>query len=470
MSDEARRGVLAFLAAALLLALAHWVVLAFQVPVFAVLPGWFHAFTWKPPGSAAVVATLVVLPALALAAIAATPGRPRLHLALVFTLGVALQFALAFTEYRGEDALRDRMVYTGHAEFAEEAVQADDVLLLLRDYEPLVASGELGLYAPSKPPGQLLLYVATERLANVGDPSAGRGVRLRRLRTFAAWTWPVASMLVLFPLFVLARGLADAETAVLACLLYVFVPSVQLVTLHTDQAFFPLLFLLPLLVAAQAGRPFPAAWGAAAGVLAYAAAFASFGLLPALPLAVVVALAAASGPARDRGRRAALFGAGMLAGFAATYAVFSMLLGYDALGRFRRAVAYHAAWKGGPSGFAADLGFAEVNAIEFALFLGLPLALLFVVGLARAARRLAVLSPVRVDALALAVGAVLIALAVFGRTQGEVARLWLFLVPLVCLVSAAEAHARLRPMAAVVLLLLLQAGTVYLTKRFMDFA
>src|SRR5262249_28395931 len=158
----------------------------------AALPRWFRGFTWKPPGSAIVVATLIGLPAAALSAIVTTPGRTRLHLAVVFGLGVALQFALAFTEYRGLDALRDRMVYTGHAEFAEAAVRADDSLRLVRDYESLVASGALGRYAPSKPPGQLLLYVATERLANAADPTAGRGERLRRLRTFAAWTWPVA--------------------------------------------------------------------------------------------------------------------------------------------------------------------------------------------------------------------------------------------------------------------------------------
>jgi len=482
VSDQAQGGGHGFLAVAVLLALAHWVVLVFSLPVFAGLPRWFWDFSGKPAGSPAVLAALVGLPLATLATIVRTPERTRLHLALLFLLGVALQFALALTEYRGLAALRDRMVYTGHAEFAEQAVRVDDVGRLVREYEPLVAGGELGRYAPSKPPGQLLLYVATERMANAAQPEAGRGARLRRLRTFAAWTWPLASMFGLFPLFHLGRLLADEDTTIRAGLLYVFVPSVQLVTLHTDQAFFPLLFLVPLALAAEGGRRGSGSLGAAAGVFAFLAAFGSFGLLPALPLAAVLVVAVA----RDRGTddamdgaggkpwygQAARAGAGLLAGFVLSYAAFRVLLGYDALVRFRRATAYHEAWKGGTSGFLADLGFAYVDAIEFALWLGLPLAALAVLAAARSLRRVVQGTIPAADVLGLAVAAVLLVLAVFGKTQGEVARLWLFLVPLVCLAAAREAGYLFgsRPGRAFALLLLLQGGTVYLMKRFMDFA
>jgi predicted membrane channel-forming protein YqfA (hemolysin III family) len=75
-------------------------------------------------------------------------------------------------------------------------------------------------------------------------------------------------------------------------------------------------------------------------------------------------------------------------------------------------------------------------------------------------------------ALALTVAAAGVMLAVFGKTQGEVARLWLFLVPCLCLVAARELVRRFggSNAQALALLLLLQGGTVYLMKRFMDFA
>jgi len=383
-----------------------------------------------------------------------------------------LQFALAWTEGRGIEALRDRMVTTGHAEFAEQAVRVESPKRLVSDYERLVAGGELGRYAPSKPPGQLLLYVATDRLASAAAPQAGRGARLRRLRDFASYVWPVASLLVLLPLFRLGRLVADEGTAVLACLLYVFVPGFLLVTLHTDQAFFPLLFMLPLAAAGEAGRRGSFGLGAAAGAAASFALFCSFGLLPVVPLAGVLTFFMAREATPRWERRFLRSLGGLVAGLLATDVAFRFALGYDAFVRFRNATAYHQAWKGGTSGFLADLGFAYVNAIEFALWLGLPVAVLALTAVWSALREWRGKGSEPAAAFALTIAAAGVMLAVFGKTQGEVARLWLFLVPCLCLVAARELGRRFgRANArALALLLLLQGGTVYLMKRFMDFA
>jgi hypothetical protein len=364
------------------------------------------------------------------------------------------------------------MVTTGHAEFAELAVKVDDAAALVRDYEGRVASGELGRYAPSKPPGQILLSVATERVANAAGGPGGRGARLRRLRDFASYAWPVASMLVLWPLHRLARLLAGPETATLACLLYVLVPAVLLITLHTDQAFFPLLATLPLLLAAEAARRGSSGLGGAAGAAAYLALFCSFGLIPTVALAAVVAGVAAGGDVPGGRGRLGRALAGLFAGLLSLHAAFRWGLGYDAVARFRLATSYHQAWKGGTPGLGADLGFACVDALEFALWLGLPLTLLALGAAARGIREWRGLRTAPVDALALALLGTVVALAVFGKTQGEVARLWLFLVPVLCLVAAHELRRFSEaPRARVLsLLLLLQGGTVYLAKRFMDFA
>jgi hypothetical protein len=66
---------------------------------------------------------------------------------------------------------------------------------------------------------------------------------------------------------------------------------------------------------------------------------------------------------------------------------------------------------------------------------------------------------------------VFVALALFGRTKGEVARLWLFLVPTICVLAANELFMRVgRGRAwAIGALLVLQWGTVYLIKVNQDF-
>ncbi len=472
MSDVPRRGPAVLLALVAVLTLLHWTVLLCRLPVFGELPRWFWDFSDKPAGSPATLLVLAAAPVVVLVTMFRTRGRHRLQLGLFFALGLVLQFTLALTEGRGLDALRDRMVHTGHAEYAEQAVRVESVRRLVAEYEPLVARGELGRYAPSKPPGQLLLYVATEKLASAFAPPAGRGARLRRLRDFASYAWPVASVLVLLPLYRLGRLVADEGTAVLACLLYVFVPSALLVTLHTDQAFFPLLFTLPLVLAAEAGRRGSLGLGATAGAGAFIALFCSFGLGPVMPLAGACAFFMAAREELGSQRRVLRCLAGLVSGLLATHLIFRFALGYDAFVRFRHATAYHQAWKGGTFAFLADLGFAYVNAIEFAVWLGLPLAVLALAGLWRAVRPWRGMKAEPADALALALAATVVVLAVFGKTQGEVARLWLFLVPCLCLVAAREVglrfgHGAWRELS---LLLLLQGGTVYLMKRFLDFA
>ena len=67
-------------------------------------------------------------------------------------------------------------------------------------------------------------------------------------------------------------------------------------------------------------------------------------------------------------------------------------------------------------------------------------------------------------------GAVL-ALAYLGQTKNEVARLWLFMVPLFCVLAADEIETRFRESGnmPLVLVALLQGGTVYVTKIMQDF-
>ena len=73
--------------------------------------------------------------------------------------------------------------------------------------------------------------------------------------------------------------------------------------------------------------------------------------------------------------------------------------------------------------------------------------------------------------LSLALLAVLFFLTLFGRTEGEVARLWLFLVPSVCVLAAHELRTRFRAdwTWMLPLLLCLQFGTILFLKLHQDF-
>jgi uncharacterized membrane protein YoaK (UPF0700 family) len=63
-----------------------------------------------------------------------------------------------------------------------------------------------------------------------------------------------------------------------------------------------------------------------------------------------------------------------------------------------------------------------------------------------------------------------LAVGLLGQTNGEVQRLWLFMVPLVCLFVAEETQTLFkRRESGIVLVVILQLVTLFLTVKFQDF-
>jgi hypothetical protein len=461
------------LVAALVLSLAHWAILIFRLPVFVAFPGWFWRFIDKPAGSPGVLLLLIVPPAVMVYWVLRPGGRSGFKLLLLILAALNLQFGFALLEGRGIDALRDRMVSSGHAEFVAVAAGREDVFYVLSHYEQLLRTGELGQYAHSKPPGQLLLYMATERVAHWIYPVDGAAARAEWLRTFASCLWPALSALVLVPLFYFGRMFLDEDRATLACVLYIFVPSVNLITLHTDQVFFPTLAMGCLLLATLACRRASAVLAVVAGAFLYLALFCSFGLLNVVPLLAATCFAVAYGPESRRIDFRALLrtGLGILAGVILLDILFRLSLNYDILVRYQEAMAYHAGWKGGDWNAVTLVYYAFLNPLEYAVWLGVPMAILVVAHMLRSLKRVVRRDFAVSACLSAMLLVVLVLLLLVGQTKGEVARLWLFLVPVVCLAVADEILLRFGQGRGWVLslLLVLQAVTVYLTKVRQDF-
>jgi len=460
-------------------ALGLWqcLILGLHLALLTSLAGWFWKAVDKPFASPIALIAGVLIFAVALASILRTQGRSALRLAALIVLGFALQHGLALLEGRGLAGMRDRIVTTGHAEFAQVAVAQQSVWRVLRQYEPLVDRGELGRYARSKPPGQLLFYMITERAAQAVHPQPTPEARLEQLRTVAAVMWPFLSCLALLPLFLFTRRAFDEDRALLACVLYLLVPSFELITLHTDQVLFPLVTMTAawLTLVAYERRSLPC--GAGAGALFYLAMFFSFPLGAVAPIACATGVGWLLARREESGRArtihdAAAVTAAIAGGSLALWCVMRLGLDYDFVTRYRRAIAFHEAWKRWTPGLAPTLYFGSINLLEFAFWLGFPLA---VMAVAQAARSSRALRRGRLDAdagLAVGLAGVLLAFALLGKTKGEVARLWLFLVPLVCVSASGEVNAWRRHRYgghAVALLLALQGLTLLFIKRFQDF-
>jgi hypothetical protein len=464
-SLTSRRIVLAII---ILLTMSLWVILAFRLPVLRLLPGWFWDFIDKPRGNLPAFLVIIVPASIALTVVRMNVKAKIGQLVILVLAGYCMQHGFALLEGRGIDGIRDRMVTTGHAEFAVVAVQQQSIWSTMSHYEELLHENKLGRYARSKPPGQLLLYMVTERLGRAIQSNESFASRLDWLTTFASLVWPLISYLTVFPLFALGRIIADEAVALRACALFLLVPSVTLVTLHTDQVFFPLFATSVLLLGVLAIRNQGSVHGVLAGVAFYISLFFTFALLFLGPLTVLCG--ALYGWQRRISRRIVVLFLTMLVGAVLADLSFRAILNYDILARFGDALAHHESWK--IQVRVPVYWSVLVNLIEFAVWLGIPVALLCLVGVIDGAIHLNFKSITWAGIFAIALGVAVLSMDLVGRTQGEVARLWIFVVPLVCLVATAQFFRLFKSEKSnrvFLLIILLQIGTTYLLKVNQDF-
>jgi hypothetical protein len=231
----------------------------------------------------------------------------------------------------------------------------------------------------------------------------------------ALTAWPVAALA--------RRAGAAPLAAARAGALWAVLPGPAVMAPQFDQLLaLPVAAAGALLGTAVAGsrlRPGPAvAAGLAGGValqLSYgAAAF----------VAITGGAALAAGP-RDRRRAAAA--AAIAAASAALVVAIPVAWGHEPLLAARTALAFHREAYTAPRSYGLWLAF---NPLDLAVFLGVPVAVLFAVATARSFRGLvrgAGLGPADRLRLAAASGTALLALS--GAVRGEVGRIWIPLLP-----------------------------------------
>lgn len=444
-----------------------WLLFLLQLPLFQLLPHWFWSLALTPLPWWWLGAPFFPLSGWLVFKVLGQPTRVGRNLLLLILSGYALQQSLAWMEGRGLAGLSDRLGGEGgHGRLVQAAVTQPSAWRVLTQYERLLDSGELGPFPhATRPPGQLLLLMGMDRMAGILDPAEeDRALRLARL---AAWVFPLFSYLVLIPLFYLCRLYMDGARAWVPVLLYPFVPSTALITLHLDQCLFPLVAWSCVGLYAWGLRR--GWWGAAlgAGALFYLGLFLSFGLGVLGVVLGVLHLQAVRESGRSQWRAAALAGVGFL-GLAL---LFQGCFDYDLLQRYSRAMSAHQHFKGVEWGAGEVLYCALLDLIEFGVWCGPPLVLLGAAQLSEVWAGRRGWSWRTEEAWALALVLTLGCLALFGRTAGETARLWIFLLPLV-LVAAAQTLGKLAaPLRerAVALVVILQLVTVVVLKRCQDF-
>ncbi|NLF02707.1 MAG: hypothetical protein GX601_17205, partial [Anaerolineales bacterium] len=377
---------------------------------------------------------------------AARPRWQRIALFAALLISVpALQLALIAAEHT--DPLRPlfyRTVSAGASGVFSVGSIIEDMSAFLRQYPTLMPT--FPVHPQRYPPGLALLFYAARRVFEAFPALAdGVGSHLRQYQchdlvlmrlpntTIASaviqMALPLVSGLTLLPLYGLARHLYDRRTATWVAALYPLVPSFALWSARWEQ-FYPLLTCVAWYFF-YVGLTQSRRWALfASGVVLSISSMLNFSLVSLLlPLGLftLVWLATHRDHLRSAWRGLVTGGLVFLLGLASLWILYQLAFGTGFVDIWRVSMGYHL---GLERGYWTWLVY---HLYDFLVFLGLPLAVLWLVGVIKALRGLRRSS---VDAYTVSVALGLFLLDLSGTSRGEVARVWLFLTPLVALAAA----------------------------------
>jgi len=161
---------------------------------------------------------------------------------------------------------------------------------------------------------------------------------------------------------------------------------------------------------------------------------------------------------------------GLCTGVAAAWVALFLAAGYNPIVRMVAALEYHRHLKEIANTPASVLNYALLNSVEFAVWSGFALITLLVGSLARSVTVFVRRQGEMRDFLGLAFGVVFLGLLVGGQTEGEVGRLWIFLVPVAWVLIGSLASRLLddqsRSVRMVMAFQLITAGLMFLNMDF----
>jgi hypothetical protein len=415
-------------------ALVQWAILYFRLDVFTRIPHWYWLFRENPGAQAWLFIPISMVAMVLSVAVLEWARSVRLKVVLLVALGYLLQLGFGWIEGDGWLSLRERYLHGGRPIYSEIVNDDGFSLESILEYERRFAD----VYSlAAKPPGYLAVYALTNVLVNPAGMITDQAARIERLTTFMALAFPLLALAVIPILVGIGRQFLGAKGAPVVGLMFVSFPGFILLTLQLDQVLFPLLAVLTLHSAISASTARSPARKAVTGFLAYVSLYFSFTLFPVLIIVVVWEFFYSLAFARESWLRTAIRGtAGFAIGLLAGYLLLRTLLGYDIATRVRHAMQFLAETPHAPRGLSSQGPALLLDSAEMAMWLGFGVIIILlsqVFATAAAWRRRA---PTKPDVLLLCGAALAPMLALVAPTRGEVARLGLFLLPVIALYLA----------------------------------
>ncbi len=404
-------------------------------------------------------------------------SRPWAAVPAVALLFILMQLSFGLALGNGFEGMRQN--YAGQKiskEMQYACVAQEGIPGLVRDYDSLYTDN---FWLGTKPPGMLVFFVlfrdvaATFMRGAMTDPS----VCFFSLTQLSTFIMPVLASLVLIPMYCVWKSLSESDpeselsSSSTPFLLFLVIPSLTLFFLIRDQFLFPVFFMSVIFCLDRAVSKGAWGWALITGVSIYLALFMSFSLLPVLSICLFYPVLSRLPFQTSTDRKSVLtMLVGIAAGFIFLWLAGKLLLDYDPVLRYQQAIRNHVEIKDFQLTLPNLVEYSWLNNLEFMNWVGLPVFLLFISGVIRSGLEIFKGNIARKDALFLSVGITYILMNLIGQTKGEVGRIWIFLVPMMAMIAAAEIHRLFkRPAAGRWLTAALQFITVLLVSMTITF-
>lgn len=445
----------------------HWIILYYQLYVFIAIPNWFWKFYQKPTVHNKFFIFLFVLSILVIIYIIKHPNKTTFNLFTIIFLGYILTVGFGYIENDGFETLRQLFIQKGHWGYAKFACTQPDLLQTLINYENVA---QLDPFFKTKPPGIFAFYITIQKFIELIFPSDSIEVRYYILTKFMSYVFPLFAFFVLIPLYHLGKKISDKSNAIFSCVLFVFFPNVILTPLFLDQEFYPLLFVTGLLICLLMIEQQSRKWAFFTGCFSYIALYFSFSLLPLIPMVLIFLGIEYMQSYKKRNIwkliQLIFF---LFLGLIFTYLLFRIVLNYDIILRYTNALENHRAHKEFSNTLQSILNAIFVNNSEFFSWIGFPIVILLFSALGRTIYRFIKQNTSLIDGFIVSFFIVYLLLNLSGQTHGEVARLWIFLVPIVSFIASCESNLIFKKKSFSLLYIVsLQLLTMFLIFRFQD--
>jgi hypothetical protein len=363
-------------------------------------------------------------------------------------------FGLNLLDQNINQSQGDRYFSTYHSNYLFLAsINNDSILNNIVNYEENFSKS---LFTSTKPPGLMTVYLIIERIIN-GNPNdyLTDEIRLERLRSTIVYFFPIiSSLMVILLLLFLKKILQFSDfTTIMVIGVYILSPNVISFSLFADQVFYPILFLIGIMIINFTIKRQSLLFLFFSGFIFYIFSFIAFSLLSLFLLAVIhLLLYWLANSNKLKFINQFKLGISFLLGLLSSYWIFRWIFNYDFFTRFEKTMEINYQFD-----FYTRVGktisqnpeplyirlkqildATVTNNLEFASTVGFFIYILFIVYGIRIIVKFLKKDFIEHETILLSLFLTFVGMNLFGSAQGEVGRLWLFWVPIFSIFAVRE--------------------------------